>query len=115
MVRNVNNVMTKEAESLDFALGRITCGRETATRGSIRIAKDLCLLALTKAGFEDEEGRPMSVNSFCKMLRWRRLDVREFTSEDNLEQYDKELNYCWTAKESRELLKRMYARIKKAI
>lgn len=115
VAKDVNDVMTKEAEFLDHALGRIRYGRKTATRESTRIVKNLCLLALTKIGFEDDNGRPMSVNSFCKMLGWRRPDHREFLSEADVKQYGKELHYCWTVEESREFLKSTYARIKENI
>jgi len=110
----VDAVMTREAERLDLALGRIPYGSKTATCKSMRIVKDLCLLALLRAGFEDEHGRPMSVNSFCKMLKWRRPDHRVFTSEARVEQYDEKID-GWTESESRELLKQSYDRIKEAI
>lgn len=112
VAKNVNDVMTKEAEFLDCALGRIRYGRKTATRESTRIAKDLCLLALTKTGFVDDNGRPMSVNSFCKRLGWRRPDHRVFLREADVEQYENELQCYWTVEESRRFLKSFYARIK---
>ena len=114
LAKHVDAVMTREAERLDLTLGRIPYGSKNATRKSTRIAKDLCLLALLLIGFEDEDGRPMSVNSFCEMLKWRRLDHRVFTSEAKVEQYDETID-GWTRSESRELLKHSYARIKKEI
>ncbi len=113
---NVNHVMWEAAKDLDNASGQSSRNKaRRATRGSEMIAKNLCLLALDKAAFKDGDGRQMSLNSYCKMLGWRRPQCRSFISESDIEQYDDEIGDFRTVAESRELIKQTYARIKAKI
>ena len=116
VAKNVNRVMWESAKFLDDATGRSSRNvARQATRESEMISKNLCLLVLAQTVFEDGYGHPMSVNSYCKMLGWRRPQSRMFLSESDLEQYNDELGDYRTVEESRELLKQSYAWIKEKI
>ena len=116
VAENVNHVMWEAAKDLDFASGQSSRNKaRRATRGSEMIAKNLCLLALDKVAFEDGDGHRMSLNSYCKMLGWRRPERRLFISESDVEQYNDEIGDYRTVEESRELIKQTYAWIKEEI
>ena len=116
VAEKVNRVMWEAAKDLDNASGRSSRNvARRATRGAEMISKNLCLLVLAQTVFEDDDGHPMSVTSYCKMLGWRRPQSRMFLSESDLEQYNDELGDYRTVEESRELLKQSYAWIKDKI